>query len=62
MATLGGRPVMLFTDGTVLRELRAAAFRESWTQYDLEQVERKRLPKEYRPGLLYERSPPDSGF
>jgi hypothetical protein len=49
--------VMIFPDTAGLREVRAASFRESWTQYDLEQVERDRLPKEYRPGLLFEREP-----
>jgi hypothetical protein len=48
--------VMIFSDGAVLREVRAAAFRESWTQYDLEQAERDRLPKNRRPGLLFERA------
>ncbi len=48
--------VMIFSDGDALREVRASAFRESWTQYDVEQAERDRLPKEYRPGLLFERN------
>lgn len=47
--------VMIFSDGGTLREVRATAFRESWTQYDVEQAERNRFPKEYRPGLLFER-------
>ncbi len=47
--------VMIFHDGGQLREVRAAAMRETWTQYDVEQDERNRLPKEYRPGLLFER-------
>jgi hypothetical protein len=49
--------VTIFVDGELLREVRAAAFRETWTQYDVEQAERLRLPKEYRAGLLYERRP-----
>jgi hypothetical protein len=48
--------VMIFSDKGILREVRSSAFRESWTQYDLEQVERDRLPREYRPGLLFERT------
>jgi hypothetical protein len=35
-------------DGEVLREVRAASFRETWTQYDPELVERDYLPKEKR--------------
>lgn len=50
--------VMIFTEGSRLREVRAAVYRESWTQYDREQAERDRLPKDYRPGLLFERSDP----
>ncbi len=38
-------------DGEVLREVRAASFRESWTQYDPELVERDYLPKEKRRDL-----------
>jgi hypothetical protein len=48
--------VMVFADKGILREVRAPLFRESWTQYDREQAERDRLPKEYRPGLLFERT------
>ena len=48
--------VMIFSDRAILREVRSAAFRESWTQYDVEQAERTRLPKEYRSGLLFERT------
>ncbi len=35
-------------DGEVLREVRAASFRETWTQYDPELVEREYLPKDQR--------------
>ena len=35
-------------DGEVLREVRAASFRETWTQYDPELVERDYLPKDKR--------------
>ena len=38
-------------DGEVLREVRAASFRETWTQYDPELVERDYLPKEKRRDL-----------
>jgi hypothetical protein len=48
--------VMIFVDGKMLREVRSASFRESWTQYDLDQAERDRLPKEFRQGLLFERT------
>ncbi len=49
--------VMVFHDGGLLREVRAANFRETWTQYDVERIERDRMPQEYRTGLLYERQP-----
>jgi hypothetical protein len=48
---------MIFSDGGILREVRATTFRETWTQYDVERHERDRLPQEYRAGLLYERQP-----
>lgn len=38
-------------DGAVFRKVRAAAFRESWTQYDPELIERDYLPKDQRPDL-----------
>lgn len=41
----------LWNDGPRLRLVRAASFRESWTQYDPELVEREYFPKEYRRGL-----------
>lgn len=50
-----GEWVLLFADGQLLREVRAAAFRESWTQYDVERAERDRLPQERRGGLLFEK-------
>ena len=52
-----GRWTMIFQDGDVLREVRAAFFYESWTQYDVEIDQRRRLPPEYRRGLLFERRP-----
>lgn len=35
-------------DGRILREVQSDAFRESWTQYDPELVERAYLPKDQR--------------
>ena len=35
-------------DGDVLRKIYAASFRETWTQYDPELVERSSLPREQR--------------
>lgn len=35
-------------DGQVMRQVRATAIRETWTQYDPELVERANLPKEQR--------------
>jgi hypothetical protein len=49
--------VMMFHDGGLMREVRAGAFRETWTQYDVERWERERLPQEHRVGLMYERQP-----
>ena len=39
-------------DGELLREVRAASFRETWTQYDPELVERDYLPKDKRRDLM----------
>ncbi len=39
-------------DGEVLREVRATSFRETWTQYDPELIERDYLPKEKRRDLV----------
>lgn len=47
-----------WNDGEVLREVRAATMRESWTQYDPELVEREFLPKEKRRELRSNRVPP----
>lgn len=46
---------MIFHDGGLLREVRAIAFRETWTQYDPEREARSRLPAAERRGLLGER-------
>lgn len=41
----------LWHDGETLREVRAPAFRETWTQHDPELTERDYLPKEKRRDL-----------
>ena len=46
-----GDYLAVWHDGEVLRRVRAAATRESWTQYDPELVEREFLAKEKRPDL-----------
>lgn len=43
--------MFLFHTGDTLREVRAPYFRESWTQYDIELIDRDYLPKEQRKGL-----------
>lgn len=43
--------------GGLIREIRAASFTESWTQYDVERLDRDRFPQESRRGLLFERKP-----
>ena len=40
--------VAVWHDGDILRKVQATSFRESWTQYDPELVEREYLPKERR--------------
>ena len=47
-----GEYVTTWHDGDVLRCVRAASFRESWTQHDPELREREYLPKDRR-GELY---------
>jgi hypothetical protein len=47
----GGGYVAFWHDGSLLRRVRGRAFRESWTQYDPELVERDFLPKEQRQDL-----------
>lgn len=49
-----------WNDGEVLREVRAATMRESWTQYDPELLERDYLPKEKRRELRTVRVPQPS--
>ena len=46
-----GDYVLLWHDGELLREVRAAAWRESWTQFDPEMHDRDRFPKSARRGL-----------
>ena len=43
---------MIWNDGTFIRQVHAAAMRETWTQYDPEMRERSHLPKEERRELL----------
>jgi hypothetical protein len=43
-----GDYVATFFDGDALRTVRAASFRETWTQHDPELAEREYLPKEHR--------------
>jgi hypothetical protein len=43
-----GEYVAVWSDGEVLRRVRSDSFRESWTQYDPELLEREYLPKEHR--------------
>jgi hypothetical protein len=52
-----GEYVATWHDGETLREVRAPAARESWTQYDPELVEREYLPKEKRKDLVKLRPP-----
>jgi hypothetical protein len=47
----GGGYIAVWHDGNLLRRVRSPSFRESWTQYDPELVERDFLPKEQRRDL-----------
>lgn len=49
-----------FYDGDRLREVRATAYRETWTQHDPELDDRAEFPAHWRSGLTGERpfSPP----
>jgi hypothetical protein len=47
-----GGYVATWSDGKLLRVIRAPSFRETWTQYDPELVEREYLPKDRRRELL----------
>ena len=42
----------VWQDGDLMRHVRAKSFRETWTQYDPELVEREFLPKERRKELM----------
>jgi len=44
-------------DRGILRHVRAGAFRETWTHYDPEVLERKQLPVERRRELVVPRAP-----
>ena len=46
-----GTYVATWHDGKVIRTVNAPSFRESWTQYDPELIERRHLPRQLR-GLL----------
>lgn len=46
----GGYDVM-WHDGHVFRKVHASTFRETWTQYDPELIEREYLPKDLRSDL-----------
>jgi len=50
-----GGYVVIWRDGKILREVRAPAMVEPWTQHDPEMDDRNRLPKRRRSGLAYER-------
>ena len=47
-----GGYVSVWQDGELLRQVRSQSFRETWTQYDPELVERDYLPKERRKELM----------
>lgn len=46
-----GGYVVRFNDDGVFREIRAASFADSWTQEDVELIDREKLPQEMRRGL-----------
>jgi hypothetical protein len=46
-----GDYVTVWHDGDLLRKVRTAAVRETWTQHDPELIDREHLPKECRRGL-----------
>jgi hypothetical protein len=52
----GGYSAM-WQDGEQLRHIQSSSFRETWTQYDPELVEREYLPKERRKELRIARTP-----
>ncbi len=47
----GGGYSAVWQDGELMRSVKAKAIRETWTQYDVELVERDILPKEKRAEL-----------
>lgn len=50
-AASAGNYSAMWQDGDQLRQVRSQSFRETWTQYDPELVEREYLPKERRKEL-----------
>ncbi len=52
-----GEYVLLWHDGELLREVRAPAWRESWTQHDPEMEDRRQLAKGERRGLSLDAPP-----
>lgn len=50
-ADAAGGYMVRWQDGVVLRQIYAKQFRETWTQYDPELVEREHLPKDKRRDL-----------
>lgn len=53
----GGYTCGPWEDQELMRIIHAAAFRETWTQYDPELVEREWLPKEKRRELIQKPKP-----
>ncbi len=47
-----GGYLAVWQDGELFRHVRSQSFRETWTQYDPELVEREYLPKERRKELM----------
>jgi hypothetical protein len=47
-----GGYLAVWQDGELIRQVRSQSFRETWTQYDPELVERDYLPKERRKELM----------
>jgi hypothetical protein len=52
-----GGYLAVWLDGEVLRAIRSESLSETWTQYDVELVEREWLPKERRRELLFAKPP-----
>lgn len=56
-----GRYEVIWHDGDITRRVEARAFRESWTQHDVEMTERQHLPKEQRRKLTTPRVTTNQG-